>query len=100
MEGKEFEKQCEEWLNPFGYSKLTHNSPGTSFIYTNIDEPYYPAIHCVHDNGNKTARIYYNGFKMFLSLNIEKIQFKHPNLESFLKVFKHYISLMENNPPF
>jgi len=95
---KNFKKECIDWLKPFGYSVYTSSENSVIFMcYKNN----YPDIECkIEKNGKKSCKLDNSNFKLFLTLSSGDIQFKHPHIEQYLKVFKHYADLVEKYPPF
>lgn len=99
----DFIKECEEWLAPFGYELQARSSDNKYCILSNYKYlgENYPAIECfLDDNGNKKARVSDNSLKMFITMTTGDLQFKHPNIEKYIKVIKHYADVCENFPPF
>lgn len=98
---RDFIEECTEWLEQFGY--FVHNYSGNykSCTFINTEQEHSPAIRCwITDSGEKRMQIMDSGkYKMFLTLQTGEMQFKHPDLERYLKVFRHYSMLAEQFPP-
>jgi len=94
-----FREECEEWLEPLGFTLHSYSGDELTYIFTGID---LPAITCELDveNNTKTCRITDSApYKLFLSLSSGDIMFKHPDIEQYIKVFNHYAMMAERYPP-
>ena len=98
----EFKLECDEWLNPLGYTLWSKSmGMGTVLTYLNMENPQLPAVDC-HFSASlgKSVSLRDDGAgKLFISLRCGDLQFKHPDFHRYLKAFKHYHNLMEMYPP-
>lgn len=94
----EFKIECDEWLNPLGWS--LHSKSQTCLTYSNIDSVV--SVDCIIDAGNnKKIRLSdCISYKYFLKLESGNMQFKHPDFEKIVKIFEHYSKLAQVYPPF
>lgn len=97
-----FQKECIEWLEPFGYSVHSRTGSGTSLTFTNHDAEHSPAIKCwINHSGERRAKLNSAGeFKLFLSLQSGDIQFKHPDIQRYIDVMSHYAKIAAIHSPF
>lgn len=99
---KDFKQECLDWLSPFGYGVQWESGNGKAIglaCYEKLGENY-PGITCYNDNDQKTAKISDNGLKLFLSIESGELSFGHSDIARYLEVFKHYMDLCTQNPPF
>ena len=105
MTNEEFKQESCQWLNPLGYYLHISTSNGGALIFSNPNPNHvieYPIILCHNpDNESPYCTVEESAvFKMFLTLTSGKIQFRHPDIEKYIKVFRHYARLVNSNPPF
>lgn len=94
-----FQKECEKWLSPMGFTKCESVNDGQAFVFTNPNEEHFPAIHCWKRDSNKFVQITDVGaFAMFLSLQTSVLRFKNKHMEQYIKAFAHYSRLARENP--
>ncbi len=99
----DFRDECNEWLNPLGYTIHTSGGNREYYVFTKHigDTTYAPAIECSIIKGEKKARLVdSSNYKLFLTLDSGYIQFKHPDMKHYIKVFEHYGRLVTLYPPF
>lgn len=97
---KTFREECTEWLAPLGYSIHSHGTDDRFFAFWNTDEPYSPFIICTHElNGEKRCRLRGTILKMLIQMQVSNLSFKHPDIERFIRAFRHYERLCEDHPP-
>ena len=95
---QDFKKECDEWLNPLGWS--LHSKSQTVLTYTNTNSVV--TVDCQIDAGNN-IRIRLSdcmSYKYFLKLESGTMQFKHPDFEEIVRIFEHYANLAQQFPPF
>ena len=100
---KDFEKECNDWLNPLDYYIHSFNPQRTWIMYSHNDIfGNYPAIECaIDENGNKSCELMGgNKYKYFIRTISGKLSFKHKDIENYIKYFKYYEDLAERYPPF
>jgi hypothetical protein len=94
----DFKKECDEWLNPLGWSlyQISQNC----LKYSNINSVV--SIDCLIDaSNNKSIRLCdYISYKYWLKLESGVIQFKHSDFEEIVRIFEHYGNLAQAYPPF
>lgn len=98
----DFRKECEEWLNPLGYTISSHSADNMQFTFINMNSRFSPVIKCtLHPGGHKSCKVI-GGFtlKMFLTLTAGDMMFKHPDIEKYIKVLTHYELVCYTHPPF
>ena len=101
---KTFKEECEEWLKPFGYNIHSYSADNKSFVFINddLESKCYPAINCfINENNEKRCIIYDNiPYKLFLKLTTGELEFKHKDLNQYIKIFDYYGTMAERYPPF
>ena len=98
-----FYNEAHEWMQSLNYYVHFYNAEKTSITFqSNNLGAKYPAITCfINKDGEKRCKLSDNvNFKMFLSLNSGDLQFKHPKIEKYIEIFRHYSNLAEQFPPF
>ena len=103
---KEFQKECDEWLNPMGYS--LHANTQDSLMYScnkpDADWPW-PIIECwLNENKStieKRCQLIGCGQIGLIHTVIGPISFRHPNINRFvaeLRYASNCIQSMSTNP--
>ena len=96
-----FLEECKEWLEPLGYSLQFHSGDNTRFTFSNVEVEHSPNITCEIKNENKSVHLSdCKSFKLFLELKSSNLMFKHPDIEQFINVFRHYAMVCERFKPF
>jgi hypothetical protein len=98
---KTFKEECEEWLEPLGYSIHYHNSDYSHISFCNVEKDHMPEVICVHRlDGQRFTKLTGGGVKLFFSIVSGELQFKHPDIERFINTMQHYSKVCATNPPF
>ncbi len=94
-----FMKECEEWLNPLGYSTHSYNGEGTEITFVNVESLHHPTIVCMSDeNGTKSCKLVGgNSLKYFIQMTTGEMQFKHPSIQDYINAFRYYDELISLN---
>ncbi len=94
-----FRQECEEWLVPLGFSVISSSGDGSQLQF--VSSPRFdPSISCrIEKSGEKTCELVSAPLKLFILLKTGKMQFKHPDIEKYIRVFHHYSQLCETYPP-
>lgn len=98
-----FLEESLEWLKGFGYEVHSFSTDYKSITFINYRylESYYPTITCyIDENQNKYCELSDSSLKLFLSITTNgNLPFKHPNIDEYINVFRHYSKLCAENPP-
>ena len=98
---KDFRKECDDWLGPYGYTLHSSANQGRVLVFTSIFVLHRPSIQCYFNQyDEKKCKLISTGYKMFLHLTSGDIQFKHPNIQKYIDTMEHYAMIAEKYPPF
>ena len=102
----EFKKQCDEWLNPIGYSLHVETRESLMYSYNEPDSVWpWPIIECwLEENKvgfDKRCKLIACGKIGLIQIKIGPISFKHPNMNEFvakLRYVSNCIQSISTNP--
>lgn len=97
-----FKEECNLILGELGYSLHSSSQEGKYLTYSNVENEFSPSIICSEDiTGKKKMKIKDSmHYKYFLTLASGELQFNHPDLKRYIKIFEHYSQLAKLYPPF
>lgn len=95
-----FRDECDEWLNPMGYTfhSKAYSENELKLVYTSERENR-PVIECFIDSYYKMYCRIYASLPMFIKLDTGYIQYQHPEFKKYLKTIAYIMVLVERNPP-
>lgn len=93
----DFKKECDEWLNPLGYTIYSIGSGGNNLEYSSI-EPGKPSINCfIRGSEKKCKLVGGSNCKLFITLRSGELMFKHPDIERWINLMQHYDLVISQN---
>lgn len=97
-----FREECEEWLKPLGYTLHASSGEFNWLSFSHNDNHYSPAIICYQDPAGVRKCMIKGGhtLKMFIQTQVMDLQFKHPSIQKYISVFRHYEMVCDTHPPF
>lgn len=92
----DFLKEADEWLNPLGYSIMSRSGDGNWANYVKDGNNPSIEVEMNRDNGFKRCKVNTgSNMKMLFGISTTWIQFKHPDIENFLKWGRRYNKAIE-----
>ncbi|QQO97533.1 hypothetical protein Molly5_5 [Maribacter phage Molly_5] len=93
-------EEVKDWISEFGYYLHSHSGDKQllTFTHESLDSDY-PAITVTIKDETKVS---FNGgdLKFFFQIVGGPIQYKHPQMQRYIIIFKHYAQVCATNSPF